>query len=319
MIAPTQSTALLSLLLAAGIVLTAAGLAADPPAATAPDADRAAILAMAGEFEVTFDFEESVSLRPGYECKKPYQEDATELVIVVEDTPGRIALQHILSVSEGARVVKHWKQVWTREDTRIVEFQGRGQWKVRTLSQEEAAGTWSQLVTQVDDSPRYESYGKWRHDGGFSRWESGSTARPLPRREHTTRDDYEILLAFNRHALTPDGWVHEQDNLKQVLDESGAVSGYIARELGLNRYRRTESADFSKAREYWESTRAFWGTVSAYWEDIESGREEFFISEKVGDKSLDDTVNDIAKAIIKSGQASPGEEEVTEMLSPFVK
>lgn len=287
-------------------------------AGTAPDADRAAILAMAGEFEVTFDFEETVSLQPGYELKKPYQEDATELVIVIEDTPERIALQHILSDKETGRVVKHWKQVWTWQDTRIVEFQGRDKWKVRELAPGEAAGTWSQLVTQVDDSPRYESYGKWQHDGGFSRWESAPTARPLPRREHTERDDYEILLAFNRHALTPDGWVHEQDNLKQVLDESGVVSRYLARELGFNNYHRTETADFTKVREYWEATSPFWSVVSKFWDSIERDRDEFTISEKVGEITLNDAVNDVAKAIVKDERKTPDGREVGEMLAPFV-
>lgn len=287
-------------------------------AGTPPAADRAAILAMAGEFEVTFDFEETVSLQPGYELKKPYQEDATELVIVIEDTPGRIALQHLLSDKETGRVVKHWKQVWTWQDTRIVEFQGRDKWKVRELAPAEAAGTWSQLVTQVDDSPRYESYGKWQHDGGFSRWESAPTARPLPRREHTERDDYEILLAFNRHALTPDGWVHEQDNLKQVLDESGAVSRYLARELGFNHYHRTETADFTKVREYWEATSPFWSVVSKFWDGIERDRDEFVIAEKAGEKTLTGTVNDVAKAIIKDERKTPDKREVADLLAPFV-
>lgn len=303
----------LSLALAA-LTLTSTGVRAAAP----PDEDRAAILAMAGEFEVTFDFEESVSLQPGYELKKPYQEDATELVIVIEDTPERIALQHLLSDPESGRVVKHWKQVWTWQDTRIVEFQGRDKWKVRELAPAEAAGTWSQLVTQVDDSPRYESFGKWQHDGGFSRWESAPTARPLPRREHTTRDDYEILRAINRHALTPDGWVHEQDNLKQVLDESGTVSGYIARELGLNRYRRTESADFTKVREYWEATSPFWSVVSKFWEGVERDRDEFAITEKAREKTLTGVVNDMAKAIVKDERETPDDKEVADLLVPFV-
>jgi len=305
-----------SLVLALSAILH---LSSPAQAATPPDADRAAILAMAGEYEVSFDFEETVSLKPGYELKKPYQEDATELVIVIEDTPGRIALQHLLSDKESGRVVKHWKQVWTWQDTRIVEFRGRDKWKVRELAPDEVAGTWSQLVTQVDDSPRYESYGKWQHDGGFSRWESSVTARPLPRREHTTRDDYEILLAFNRHALTPDGWVHEQDNLKQVLDESGVVSGYIARELGLNRYRRTETADFTEVREYWEATSPYWSVVSGFWAGIERDRDEFSLSEKAGEKTLTGTVNDIAKAIIKDGRGTPDDGEVAELLSRFIR
>ena len=292
-------------------------LAVGPAFADPPAADREAILAMAGEYEVTFDFEETVSLQPGYALKAPYHEEATELVIVVEDSPERIVLQHLLAVSEN-RVVKHWKQVWTWQDTRLVEYQGREKWAVRTLAPEAVAGTWSQLVTQVDDSPRYESYGKWEHDGGFSRWQSAPTARPLPRREHTKRDDYEILLAVNRHAITPGGWVHEQDNLKQVLDQDGNLSKYLAREMGLNRYERTDAVNFTKAREYWERTSRFWGQVSSFWEEVEKTRATYAIPGTVGEKTLTDTVNEIAGALAKAERETPADAEVTAALRPSV-
>jgi len=285
--------------------------------AAPPDEDRKAILAMAGEYEVDFDFRETVALQPGYQIKEPYHEDALELVVVAEDRPERIVLQHLLVVGK-ERVIKHWKQIWTWQDTRIVEFQGRDHWKIRSLAPEQAAGTWSQLVTQIDDSPRYESFGKWMHEGGYSRWESAPTARPLPRREHTKRDDYQILLGVNRHALTPEGWVHEQDNLKQVIDENGKVTGYIARETGLNRYHRTESTDFTKAREYWDRTSGLWSLVSSFWENLEQTRDQYSISEKVGEKSLSEEANKIASALIKSERSLPDAKELSEVLSPFV-
>ncbi|MAS95868.1 MAG: hypothetical protein CMO55_21905 [Verrucomicrobiales bacterium] len=290
----------------------------DDTQAAPPEKDRKAILAMSGEYRVSFDFEETVSLQPGYELKEPYHEEATELVIVVEDTPQRIALQHILAVGGGRRVVKHWKQIWTWEDTRIIEFQGRDQWKVQELSPEEVSGTWSQLVTQVDDSPRYESFGKWQHDGGYSRWQSEVTARPLPRREHTKRDDYQVLLAVNRHALTPDGWVHEQDNLKQVVDENGQAIKYIAREIGVNRYTKTDTADFTKAKEYWESTRQFWGDVSSFWDEVEKTRDHYSIVEEIDGKSLMDEVNNIAKVLAKTGKPEPEGKPVQQVIEPFL-
>ncbi|MEM9016196.1 MAG: DUF6607 family protein, partial [Verrucomicrobiota bacterium] len=137
----------ISLLIVALVSLAATGV---PVQAGPPLKDREAILAMAGEFEVLFNFEETVGLQPDYKLTKPYQEDATELVVVVEDRPERIVLQHILSVG-GDRIVKHWKQVWTWEDTRIIEYQGHEKWKVVEYPKEEVAGTWSQQVTQVDD------------------------------------------------------------------------------------------------------------------------------------------------------------------------
>ena len=126
-----------------------------------PAQDRAAILGMAGEFAVTFHFEETIGFKSGYELKEPYTEDARELVVVAKDEPTHIELQHLLVV-EG-EVIKHWRQVWTFEDTRICEYQGHNTWRLRDLSAASAIGTWTQLVTQVDDSPRYESAGHAHH------------------------------------------------------------------------------------------------------------------------------------------------------------
>ena len=61
--------------------------------------DRQAILGMAGKYDVTFDFEETMAIRDGYELKKPYLEHASEMVVVVEDTGETIAMQHLLVVT----------------------------------------------------------------------------------------------------------------------------------------------------------------------------------------------------------------------------
>lgn len=297
-----------------GILFSLSAVAADGP----PAEDREAILAMAGEYEVIFNFEEVVALQPDYKLKDPYQETATEMVVVVKDTPEQIILQHILSVGSGKRIVKHWKQIWTWEDTRLVEFQGREKWKIRQLDPVEVKGTWTQLVTQVDDSPRYESYGAWQHDAGYSRWESGVTPRPLPRREHTKRDDYQILQAVNRHTITPHGWVHEQDNVKQVIDEEGNPLSYIAVEHGVNYYDKTDAEDFTKAREYWEKTNEFWGTVSRFWEEVEARESEFEIRKEVEGESLTDEMFEIAKSLLEEKRETPGKSEVSAAIERFV-
>src|SRR5690606_5653234 len=114
-----------------------------------------------------------------------------------------------------------WRQIWTYEDTRVTEFRGLNRWKTRHLSPEEARGTWTQMVTNVDNSPRYEGWGKWEHANGVSSWTSAPTNRPLPRREYSKRKDYDVLIGVNRHVLTPAGWAHEQDNTKLDLDPAG--------------------------------------------------------------------------------------------------
>jgi len=221
--------------------------------------DREAILAMAGEYEVTFKFMETIAISKDYELKKPYLAEATEVVFVVKDSPKNIILQHVLWLEDLERVVKHWKQEWKFEDPVLYEFSGNNIWTRRELSDEEVSGTWTQKVYQVDDSPRYESYGKWSHKGGMSSWQGSKTRRPLPRREYTKRTDYEIMMAVNRHTITPSGWVHEQDNFKQV----SATGEILCREVGLNDYERTDLVDFTKAKDYWRENSSYWGFVSS--------------------------------------------------------
>ncbi len=239
--------------------------------------DRKAILAMAGEFAVSFHFQETLSLQKDYPVKTEiYEEDAHELVVVTEDTPRRIALQHLLVA--GDMVIKHWSQIWTFEDTRLCEFQGHNAWTLRDLKPEETAASWSQQVTQVDDSPRYESFGRWVHRGGISEWTSADTARPLPRREHTKRKDYDIVGGTNRHTITPHGWEHAQDNTKLQLRDGKRVP--LAREAGLNTYRRVTDFNFQPARNFWAAEASFWKQVTAAWEDVQQRREEITIKDQ---------------------------------------
>ncbi len=232
------------------------------------DRDRAAILAMAGEFAVDFTFRETVAVEPGYELREPYQADASEFVEVVEDTGNRIVLQHILVATDddGAQhVIKHWRQDWTYEDTRLTLFRGDRIFENVDLSADQVAGKWSQHVSQVDDSPRYEALGKWVHEAGRSSWASDETWRPLPRREYSKRSDYDVLVAKNRHTITPAGWVHEQDNYKLALNGAGDPKYVLAHEVGVNTYTRVEDADFSDGRSYWRDTQAYWKDVRDMW------------------------------------------------------
>ena len=227
--------------------------------------DRQAILAMAGKYRVQFHFMETVPLAKGYEVKPPKRTGATELVLVIEDAPRRIELQHILVLGldgDEPTVVKHWRQRWDYEDADLLEFQGHETWAHRRLPAPEVKGTWTQGVYEVDDAPRYEGVGRWIHAGDSSTWESNETWRPLPRREYTTRDDYQVLLGRNRHTVSPDGWVHEQDNVKVRLDPSRAP---VVREAGLNRYTRIDK-DLAAGEQYWKETAGYWREVRAAWD-----------------------------------------------------
>jgi hypothetical protein len=239
--------------------------------------DRRAILAMAGDYRVTFDFLEVVSYVPLEKPNAPYQSWGTEKVYVDIDDGKHISLVHILemrivqqdgSISE-PMVTKHWRQDWFYEPTHIVEYRGRDQWQRRELGAE-AKGQWLQAVYQVDESPRYASLGRWEHTPSFSTWISGETWRPLPRREWSVRSDYEALIGTNRHTIQPSGWIQEENNLKAVMTAERKLDSnrpYLGREYGVARYERLKSADFKASDEYYERTKSFWQRVRAAWVD----------------------------------------------------
>lgn len=235
------------------------------PASTSPaPADRAAILGMVGEFEVSFDFHETVILAEDYERRDPHHSRALEIVVIIEDSPERVVLQHILQSPSG-HVTKHWRQDWVWQATERFEYNGDQRWLMRELEPQETAGAWTQCVFEVNDAPRYCGTGRWNHRYGVSTWTSDRHWRPLPRRELTTRDDINVLNVRNRHTITPGGWTHEQDNTKAVI-ENGRLVKTLVRELGFNDYRRSEATDFTPALSFWAATQDFWGAVRDQWQ-----------------------------------------------------
>jgi hypothetical protein len=264
----------------------AAWRALQEPGLAPRERDRRAILAMAGVFRVSFDFLEVAGFRPGFEPDRPYQSWATEYVYVLRDEPGLVSLQHLLVMSvqrkdggvEGPFVTKHWRQDWRSEDPTLLVYRGRNTWATERIPARDVRGTWSQTVYQVDDSPRYASYGRWEHLGNLSTWRSATTWRPLPRREFSVRKDYDVLIGTNRHTITPTGWIQEEDNLKVVLDDAGrpiAGAPVLAQELGLNRYERLADFDVSAGDRYRARTEPFWNAVRAAWADVVRERGRF--------------------------------------------
>ena len=273
--------------------------------------DRRAILAMAGEFRTSFDFIETVGFTADFEPDQPYQSWATERVDVIEDAGERIVLQHVIVMQyidqdgavQGPFVQKHWRQEWVYEDTSIHAYVGNDRWARQRFAAPEVEGRWSQAVYQVDDSPRYEAQGSWVHLSNYSAWTSDETWRPLPRRESSVRDDYQVLVGTNRHTITPSGWVQEEDNLKVVLDASGGIDparGVLSRELGVNRYEAIVDFDFSARDVYWNRTASFWSDVRSEWEHIYSTMERFEIREGDGEPPLFEPFFDYA-AMLEAG------------------
>ena len=249
------------------LVLFAAGLArAQAGEDRDPGRDRDAILAMQGEYLVDFAFDETVLLAPGYERAPAQRSGGDEVVIVVEDTPARIVLQHILVDPGSGHVTKHWRQDWTYEATRRWEFVAYQTWRLRDIPAEKSSGAWTQCVYEVSDAPRYCGTGRWNHRYGVSTWTSDRSWRPLPRREYTRRDDYNAMIVQNRHTVVPGGWTHEQDNTKTVRRADGSTERTIARESGFNDYQKATDVDFAPAYAYWNATRDYWARVRARWD-----------------------------------------------------
>jgi hypothetical protein len=278
--------------------------------------DRRAILAMAGGYRTSFEFIETIGFTPYYKPKRPYQAWGTEYVYVITNEPNFISLQHIIVMRfvtkennvSNAFVVKHWRQDWQFEDTSLHFYVGDNTWKRGKLTKEEVAGKWSQSVFQTDDSPRYASVGKWEHHADFSSWKSANTWRPLPRREYSVRDDYHILSGTNRHTITPTGWVHEQDNLKLVLEEKGYTSNkkhYLAREAGLNRYERISEFDFAEGDKYWDLTKPFWTNVREAWELIFQEKDQFEVKLLHQDETMIDALFQYASQITEQKPYNP--------------
>jgi hypothetical protein len=255
-------------------------------ALSAFERDRRAILAIAGDYRASFDFLEVATYTPGASRDRPYQSWGTERVYVDQDKGGFISLVHILelrtvkddgSISEPL-VQKHWREDWQYEPTHLIEFKGGERWRQRELPALERKGQWSQTVSQVDDSPRYASIGRWEHSADFSTWISGNTCRPLPRRE-SKRNDYQVLLGTNRVTLTATGWLQEENNLKAVLTPASDPSHYLAREYGVARYDRLRGADFAAATQYFERTKAFWDRVHTAWLGVFQRNREVVLHE----------------------------------------
>ncbi len=243
--------------------------AADAPAD--PARDHAAILAMRGEYLVDFDFAETVVLAPGYARKPAMHSGGNEVVIVVEDTPTKVVLQHLLVSDDGGHVTKHWRQDWAYEAPSRFEFSADRTWVVRPLSPTLTRGAWTQCVYEVSDAPRYCGTGRWEHRGGVSTWTSDRGWRPLPRREYTKRSDYDAIEAVNRHTVVPTGWTHEQDNAKVLRAAAEGVPRWLVRETGFNDYRKAEGFDFGPAYRYWDKTRDYWAQVRARWDRALAG------------------------------------------------
>jgi hypothetical protein len=244
------------------------------------EADRADILAMAGDFKVRFDMQESTPWLAGYIPIEAKISGGHESVRVIEDTGRKIVLQHLLVVDMNGEsyVVKHWRQDWEYEPARYLAYADTNEWAWEPIEERQRKGRWSQTVYQVDDSPRYASYGEFETQGGVRRWRSHWTWRPLARRDAIRDTPYDRYYAINRHQTAPDGWIHWQDNMKM-----GTVDGAlqpVVQEYVLNTYTRFSDYDTKAADDYWAATKGYWAAIRAKWDEVAASKGGIAIEEE---------------------------------------
>jgi len=250
--------------------------------------DREAIKGMCGCFEVTFNFAETFNYSQDslYKPSKTKVDKALEWAQLFIDEDDKIAIQHILQVGppDQPYIVKHWRQDWLYQNTNLYYYNGDNNWTYDKKEDKAVEGQWTQKVFQVDDSPRYEGTATWVHVDGKSYWEN-TTPAPLPRREYTTRADYNITMRGNRHEITSEGWIHDQDNAK-IMRKAGKDDFVLAKEKGYNTYVKVADEKCQAAADWWTENYDKWATVRAKWDEVYGRNTNLTLKEKVDNKVM---------------------------------
>tara|TARA_B110000259_G_scaffold26784_1_gene27863 strand:+ start:2954 stop:3868 length:915 start_codon:yes stop_codon:yes gene_type:complete len=250
--------------------------------------DKEAIKKMCGCFEVEFNFAETFkySKDSNYVPSKNKTTGGLEWAQLVEDDKNKISIQHILLVGPESSpyIMKHWKQDWIYENRYFYMYNGNNTWKYETKEKESVKRQWTQKVYQVDDSPRYEGSSSWVHVDGKSYWEN-TTDAPLPRREYSQRNDYNITVRGNRQEITKNGWVHDQDNSK-IIREDDKKDILVAKEKGYNFYKKVDDSKCIAAANWWIKNYSKWESIRSKWNEIYSRKSNLKLHSKVDGKPL---------------------------------
>ena len=225
--------------------------------------DHASIKSQAGCFDVTYDFKETFPIQAGYQLQPDYHAEAFEYAVVDEERPDAIYMQHVL-LPDGVNALKHWRQEWIYESHQVFDYKSNDLWTKRHLTKSESAGQWTERVLNVDDSPQYECSAPWVHWGDQDYWECSAWS-PLPRREYSHRRDYNVLARRNREQINSSGWLHEQDNIKTLVNATSAQP--LVQERGENHYRRAPDEKCAAAAQWWSENKDVWHSIQKAWRD----------------------------------------------------
>jgi hypothetical protein len=244
-------------ILAAVLILTSTQAFAQP----AKDVE--SIKSLCGCYQIDFKYAETFSPDSTYKTHKPYVAKGTEWVQMIEETPGKMVMQHLLVISD-TQIIKHWREDWTFENTNLLAFNKSASWNKISLPKSSVKGQWTQTVWEVDDAPRYQGTASWIHADGKDLWVNNTDA-PLPRREYSIRSDYNVLNRTNNISITKDGWMHEQDN-KKIIRTDGQADKLLVEEKGYNIYHKVDDSKCTGAKKWWEANKVKWTVVRKEWD-----------------------------------------------------
>ncbi|MDC0253557.1 hypothetical protein OAK75_01575 [Bacteriovoracales bacterium] len=244
--------------------------------------DVESIKSMTGCYKVTFRNAETFAFSKNYKYHDRFKSGPVlEWIFVDSESPRKLSLQHLLVA--GPHIIKHWRQEWTHEETSLYEYQGDFKWTPKDLDPLNVVNQWTQKVYQVDDSPRYECSAPWIRYNKKNYWECTTNA-PLPRREYSKRNDYNIMKRTNRHEIISGGHAHDQDNVKILKTKE--FQKPLVMEKGLNLYTKVSNSLCNKAKNWWKDHKDYWFHVRNIWDEFYSKREPMKFRKKVDGSTL---------------------------------
>lgn len=232
--------------------------------------DKGFIKQMLGCHEVTFQYAETFSNIAGYKFPERSTSKALELVFLESESDDTLDIYHFLATPHG--IIKHWRQKWVYENQDIYTFQPPMDFKYSELTPEQSQGKWTQKVYQVDDGPRYECVGSWAQQNGQTYFEC-EVDSPVPRRDLEHALKYNLLARRNRHIVEKDRHIHEQDNIKTMVESSGERKPLVM-EKGLNTYAKLPMTSCSQALNWWQKSKHFWLDVDKVWKELYESRQD---------------------------------------------
>jgi hypothetical protein len=248
--------------------------------------------ALCGCFDVEFKYAETFSPDTAYKYhNRETISGGTEYIFPVVNTDKRLVLQHLLVVTDQI-IVKHWREEWTYENPVLYNFKGDKTWIKEQLKPEQVKGKWTQAVWEVSDAPRYQGISDWVTIDRKTIWQNTADA-PLPRREYSVRNDYNILKRENRIIITNDGWIHDQNNQKII--RTNGTDKLLTEEKGLNTYKKIDETACAAAKAYWEKNKVYWTKVRLLWEDYFTTHATIKLKEDAVGKPMHDYLFAIAK------------------------